>query len=68
MVTAANPQKVITLSKAEVEALKDFCDDNLAVGSVNIIQESDGGVGWITKVQVQNLPETLTDITDTTTW
>ena len=47
------------LTKEEVNNLKDFCDENLAVGTVIIIQD-----GLSTRVQVKDLPETLTDITD----
>ena len=59
---------VISLTKAEVDSLKDFCDDNLAVGTVEIIQSSDSGIGYTTKVMVKDLPETLTDITDISSW
>ena len=62
------PKRKVTLTKAEVDALKEFCDYNLAVGAVDITQEGGGGLGWITKVQVQRLPETLTDITDIDSW
>ena len=51
--------KTMELTKAEVEALKDFCDDNLVSGSVRITQDA-----LTTKVEVVDLPETLTDITD----
>ena len=50
---------MMALTKEEVNNLKDFCDDNLAVGYVIICQE-----GLDTKVKVADLPETLTDITD----
>lgn len=50
---------MMALTKEEVNNLKDFCDDNLAVGYVIICQE-----GLDTKVKVAGLPETLTDITD----
>lgn len=58
----------ISLSKEEVNSLKEFCDDNLAVGTVEILQSSESGIGYTTKVQVKDLPETLTDITDMSTW
>lgn len=60
--------KEITLTKAEVDALKEFCDDNLAVGSVLITQSSESGIGLTTKVMVKDLPETMTDITDINSW
>ena len=60
--------KIMFMTKAEVDALKDFCDDNLAVGQVEITQSNDSGVGIVTKVQVKDLPETLTDITDIDNW
>ena len=53
----------ITLTKEEVNNLKDFCDDNLAIGEVEIHQK-----GLYTKAQVKGLPETLTDITDVNSW
>ena len=62
------PQRIVTLTKDEVESLKEFCDDNLEIGSVEIIQNSNSGIGLVTKVQVKNLPETLTDITDINSW
>ena len=58
----------IVLSKNEVESLMTFCDGNLAVGGVEIIQSFDSGIGRTTKVQVIDLPETTTDITDLTVW
>lgn len=57
----------ITLTREEVNSLKCFCDDNLAVGCVEILQGS-SGIGFATKVQVVDLPETLTDITDYNAW
>ena len=60
--------KIMFMTKAEVDALKDFCDDNLAVGQVEIQQSFDSGIGTTTKVQVRDLPETLTDITDIDSW
>ena len=62
------PQRMVILTKAEVDSLKEFCDYNLEVGSVEITQNSNSGIGLITKVQVKNLPETLTDITDIGSW
>ena len=62
------PQRMVILTKAEVDSLKEFCDYNLEVGSVEITQNSNSGIGLITKVQVRNLPETLTDITDIDSW
>ena len=59
---------VISLTKAEVDSLKDFCDNNLAVGTVEISQLSDSGIGYTTKVMVKDLAETLTDITDISLW
>ena len=49
----------IALTKEEVNNLKEFCDENLCVGEVVVSQE-----GLVTRVQVKNLPETLTDISD----
>ena len=54
----------IALSKEEVDNLKQYCDDNLATGSVVITQFHSSGMGSTTKVQVKDLPETLQDITD----
>ena len=62
------PQRMVTLTKDEVDSLKEFCDYNLEVGSVEITQNSNNGIGLVTKVQVKNLPETLTDITDINNW
>lgn len=64
----SNIPVVISLTKSEVDSLKDFCDDNLAVGTVEIIQSSDSGIGYTTKVMVKDLPKTLTDITDISSW
>jgi hypothetical protein len=58
----------VFLTKEEVDSLKKFCDDNLAAGTVVITQKHSGGIGLETKVQVHNLPETLTDITDVSSW
>jgi hypothetical protein len=54
----------ISLTKEEVDSLKEFCDDNLCIGSVIIDQLELSGIGLTTKVMVKDLPETLTDITD----
>lgn len=59
---------VIQLSKEEVDSLKQFCDDNLAQGTVLITQSSESGIGLTTKVMVKDLPETMTDITDVDSW
>ena len=59
---------VVYLTKDEVDSLKGYCDDNLAVGAVKITQEGGGGIGFITKVQIPNLPDTLEDITDIDSW
>ena len=56
--------KKILLTKDEVESLKNYCDNNLAVGSVIITQLSKSGIGLTTKVMVNGLPETMVDITD----
>ena len=58
----------VVLTKEEVESLKKFCDDNLSRGNIIIIQSSDSGIGLTTKVMVQDLPETLADITDIQAW
>ena len=61
-------KQTIYLTNSEVNALKDFCDDNLAVGVVEITQENVSGIGPTTKAMVKDLPETLTDITDIDSW
>lgn len=58
----------ITLTKEEVNSLKEFCDDNLERGQVIIDQLELSGIGLTTKVMVKDLPETLTDITDVSSW
>ena len=63
-----NIPSTIYLNKAEVDSLKDFCDENLAIGEVKIIQHHKSGIGYTTKVMVKDLPETLTDITDISSW
>lgn len=60
--------KSIMLSREEVDSLKQFCDENLAAGIVEIMQTDDSGIGYTTRVQVKDLPETLTDITDLNVW
>ena len=57
----------VQLTKEEVDSLKEFCDYNLAVGSV-LITQSESKKGLITKVMVKDLPETETDITDINSW
>lgn len=64
----SNTSVVIQLSKEEVDSLKQFCDDNLAQGTVLITQSSKSGIGLTTKVMVKDLPETMTDITDVDSW
>ena len=64
----SNTTVVIRLSKDEVDALKNFCDSNLAVGTILITQSAESGIGLTTKVMVKNLPETMTDITDISQW
>ena len=59
---------VVSLTKEEVDSLKEFCDENLMVGSVLITQSSESGIGLTTKVMVKDLPETMTDITDIDSW
>ena len=66
-----NPSKrktSIHLTKEEVDSLKEFCDYNLAVGTVILEQTADSGIGLVTKVMVTGLPDTLTDITDISSW
>jgi hypothetical protein len=58
----------INLTKEEVNSLKEFCDDNLAIGTVIVTQSSELGTGLTTKVMVKDLLETLTDITDIDSW
>ena len=60
--------KRIALTKEEVNSLKEFCDDNLERGQVIIDQLELSGIGLTTKVMVKDLPETLTDITDVSSW
>ena len=64
----SNIPVVIQLSKEEVNSLKQFCDYNLAQGTVLITQSSESGIGLTTKVMVKDLPETMTDITDIDNW
>ena len=58
----------VTLTKEEVNSLKEFCDDNLERGQIIIDQLELSGIGLTTKVMVKDLPETLTDITDVSSW
>lgn len=58
----------IFLTKAEVDSLKEFSDNNLCTGNIEVYQYSEGGIGFVTKVQVRDLPETLMDITDLDSW
>ena len=58
----------VTLTKQEVEYLKEFCDENLERGTVIIDQVYGSGIGPVTKVMVKDLPETMTDITDIDSW
>jgi len=58
----------VTLTKEEVNSLKEFCDDNLERGQAIIDQLELSGIGLTTKVMVKDLPETLTDITDVSAW
>ena len=64
----SNIPVVVSLTKEEVNSLKEFCDDNLTVGSVLITQSSESGIGLTTKVMVKDLPETMIDITDSEAW
>lgn len=64
----SNIPVVVSLTKEEVNSLKEFCDKNLAIGSVIITQSSESGIGLTTKVMVVDLPETMTDITDLSSW
>ena len=64
----SNIPVVISLTKEEVDSLKEFCDKNLAVGLVEIHQGNGSGIGPNTWVQVKDLPETKTDITDYGSW
>ena len=57
--TTKEPLAKIILTKEEVDNIKEFCDENLCVGEVIVSQE-----GLVTRVQVKDLPETLTDISD----
>ena len=65
---AKEPPVKITLTKDEVDSLKQFCDENLAVGIVEVEQSHGSGIGWNIHVQVKDLPETRTDITDYDSW
>ena len=59
---------IVRLTKEEVDSLKDYCDENLATGVVEIMQNHSSGIGYSTRVRVKDLPETLTDITDLDSW
>lgn len=58
----------VILTKEEVNSLKEFCNNNLERGQVIIDQLELSGIGLTTKVMVKDLPETLTDITDVSSW
>lgn len=58
----------ISLTKEEANSLKEFCDENLARGTVVVTQSQKSGIGLTTRVMVKDLPETLTDITDIDSW
>lgn len=58
----------IFLTKEEVDYLKQFCDENLAVGVVEVTQDKHNELGYTTWVQVKDLPETKTDISDIDSW
>ena len=58
----------IYLNKAEIDSLKEFCDDNIAAGEIKITQHHKSGIGYTTTIMVKDLPETLLDITDHSTW
>ena len=60
--------KKIFLTKDEVESLKNFCDYNLAVGVVEVTQDKHSGIGYSAWVQVKDLPETKTEISDIDSW
>ena len=68
MTTPGKIPVVVTLTKDEVEAVKDFADDNLERGSIEIIQSAGSGIGLSTHVRVRELPETEIDITDYAAW
>ena len=54
----------VVLTKDEVDALKQFCDENLAIGTVIIDQITTSSMGNYTWVMVKDLPDTRTDISD----
>lgn len=58
----------IYLTSREVDTLKEFCDNNLETGYVEITQTNQSDIGLTTLVAVEEAPETLTDITDYDTW
>lgn len=60
-----NKTTIVYLTKDEIDGIKEFCDENLSVGVVEIHQ-SPAPSGHITVVQIKNVPETRTDITEYT--
>ena len=67
-IISKNQPGFIRLTKAEVEALKNYCDDNLATGIVEVTQSHSSGIGRNVYAQVKDLPETREDITDYDSW
>ena len=67
-IVSKNQPVFIRLTKTEVEALKSYCDENLAVGTVEVTQSYGSGIGWNVYAQVKDLPETREDITDYDSW
>lgn len=55
---------VVSLTKQEVDDLKNYCDEHLAVGIVEITQTYSSDTKYTVHAQVKDLPETRTDITD----
>ena len=64
----SNTPVIVSLTKEEVNSLKEFCDENLVRSSVLITQSSESSIGLTTKVMVKDLPEIETDITDIDSW
>ena len=58
----------ICLNRTEVNALKEFCDNNSEYAVVEISQDHYSGIGYTTVVQAKGVPETETDITDLSIW
>lgn len=56
------------LNRTEVNALKEFCDNNPEYAVVEISQDHYSGIGYTTIVQAKGVPETETDITDLSIW